>query len=316
MKLLKVLFILLLVLLLGFFLKDQILKTTVTIAAEKVMGTRVSLEQFSFRVLNETITLKNLKVYNPPGYPQDPFLDAPLIHVEYVLQDLLARNLHFRKIQISLKELVLVKDKTGKLNVDSLKVAEPKEKKADAAPAEEIPLKIDILELSMGKIILKDYTAGDPPKIQVHDLGYKKQVYKNITSAQQLAALIISEGLRKTALKGAGIYAAGSLLGVGFLPAGAAMFLIKSGTAEGNFDHPFEKVYDSALKTVSKIGVVSAQNPPQGLLQAVVDKHKIEIRISEITPQTTQVRVTARRFGLPRPQQAEIVLIHISDRLK
>lgn len=315
MKKARLFLFILFVLFLAFFLKNQILKTTLTASASKIMGAPVTLRQFSFGIFQQSIVLTDLKVYNPPGFDNQPFLDAPLIKVEYVLTDLLAGKLHFKNITFSLKELVIIKDREGKLNVDALKVAKPKEKSTSAKAETELPLKIDILELSIGKIILKDYTAGEPPKIRVHDIGYKKQIYRNITSAQQLAALIISQGLQETAIKGAKIYAASSLLGIGFIPAGVAMSLIKSDTAEGNFDHPVENVYAAALKTLKDTGSISSEDPSKGTIKGVSDRHSVEIQIYSVTKTSTRVRVSARRFWLPKPDEAEVVLVRISDNL-
>ncbi|MDD2866551.1 MAG: AsmA family protein, partial [Candidatus Omnitrophica bacterium] len=165
-------------------LKDQIIKNTVTMATSQITGAPTTIDSFSLGIIQQTVTVKGFKLYNPPGFPKEIFVDIPAIHVAFVLGDILRKNIHFKEMDISLKELVIIKDKEGKLNVDALKVAEepqkPKEGTTQKQPTGQIPLQIDLLKLSIGKIIYKDYSKGETPKIEVYDLGYKQKTYQNI----------------------------------------------------------------------------------------------------------------------------------------
>ncbi|MFB3919514.1 MAG: hypothetical protein ACE14U_05535 [Candidatus Velamenicoccus archaeovorus] len=301
-------------------LRDQIIKNTVTITTTQVTGAPVSIDSFSLGVIRQTVTIKGFKLYNPPGFPKELFVDMPTVHVAFVLGDILKKKIHFKEIEIALKELVIIKDKEGKMNVDALKVAEapqrPKGETTRKQPTGQLPLQIDLLKLSIGKIVYKDYSKGETPKIQIYDLGYKQKTYRNITSAQQLVALILSEAMKNTAIKSANIYAVSSILGVGFLPAGVAITLMGKDSAQDNFDIPFEKVYAVALDTVKTLGEIKSEDKTNGTIKALIDKNDVTIKIQSVTEKTTQIVILARRLLLPQPQAAGEILQRISDKLK
>ncbi|MFA5315321.1 MAG: AsmA family protein [Candidatus Omnitrophota bacterium] len=301
-------------------LKDQIIKNTVTMATSQITGAPTTIDSFSLGIIQQTVTVKGFKLYNPPGFPKEIFVDIPAIHVAFVLGDILKKNIHFKEIEIALKELVIIKDKEGKLNVDALKVAEepqkPKEGTTQEQPTGQMPLQIDLLKLSIGKIIYKDYSKGETPKIEVYDLGYKQKTYQNITSAQQLVALILSEAMKGTAIKGAKIYAASAILGVGFLPAGVAFTLMGKDSAQNDFNIPFEKAYTVALNTVKTLGQVKSEDKNSGTIKVLIDKDDVTVKVQSVTEKTTRVIVQARRLLLPRPQIAGGVLQQMIDKLK
>jgi len=301
-------------------LKAQFIKNTITIATSQVTGAPATINNFSMSIIKQTVAIKDFKLYNPPGFPREVLVDIPTIRVALVLGDILKKKIHFKKIEIALKELVIIKDEDGKLNVDALKVAEepqkPKEETAQKQAAEQMPIQIDVLKLTIGKIIYKDYSKGKTPKVEVYDLGGKEKTYQNITSAQQLVALILSEAMKGTAIKGAKIYAASAILGVGFLPAGVAVTLMGKDSAQNDFNIPFEKVYAAALNTVQALGQVKSENKDSGIIKVLIDKDDVTIKVQQTTEKTTRIMVQARRLLLPQPQIAGGVLQQISDKLK
>ncbi len=301
-------------------LKDQFIKNTITIATSQVTGAPATINNFSMSIIKQTVAIKDFKLYNPPGFPREVLVDIPTIRVALVLGDILKKKIHFKEIEIALKELAIIKDKDGKLNVDALKVAEepqkPKEETAQKQAAEQMPIQIDVLKLTIGKIIYKDYSKGKTPKVEVYDLGGKEKTYQNITSAQQLVALILSEAMKGTAIKGAKIYAASAILGVGFLPAGVAVTLMGKDSAQNDFNIPFEKVYAAALNTVQALGQVKSENKDSGIIKVLIDKDDVTIKVQQTTEKTTRIMVQARRLLLPQPQIAGGVLQQISDKLK
>ncbi len=302
------------------FLKDPFIKNTITIATSQVTGAPATINNFSMSIIKQTAAIKDFKLYNPPGFPREVLVDIPTIRVALVLGDILKKKIHFKKIEIALKELVIIKDEDGKLNVDALKVAEepqkPKEETAQKQAAEQMPIQIDVLKLTIGKIIYKDYSKGKTPKVEVYDIGGKEKTYQNITSAQQLVALILSEAMKGTAIKGAKIYATSAILGVGFLPAGVAVTLMGKDSAQNDFNIPFEKVYAAALNTVQALGQVKSENKDSGIIKVLIDKDDVTIKVQQTTEKTTRIMVQARHLLLPQPQIAGGVLQQISDKLK
>lgn len=57
-------------------------------------------------------------------------------------------------------------------------------------------------------------------------------------------------------------------------------------------------------------------NEARGHIKALVFEHSVTIRIDSITPDTQRLRVSARRYFMPRPQFAQEIFFAISDELR
>ena len=299
-------------------LKDQVIRSTITVAASSITGAPVEMDGFQLRVLSQTVHIKGFRMYNPKGFPKEILVDIPKITVACDLGSLLNKKLHLKLIEFDLKEMGVIKNKEGKLNVESLKVIEEAKKPTDVKkkPAETMPIQIDELVLSAGKVVYKDFTAGPRPSVQVYDIGFKNKTYKNITSVQQMITLILSESLKGTAIQSAKVYAASTILGVGFLPAGVAITLLGNASGRQSFDKSLEAVYQASLAILKQMGEVTEERKGEGLIKALINKVDVTVKIENLTQKTTQVVVTAKRLLLPKPEIAKGVLYEISEKLK
>ena len=299
-------------------IKDQLIKSAVTLVSTQVLGAQVKIDGLSIGVFHQEVRVKGLKVYNPAGFPNEIMVDIPEISVDYDLASLMQGKLHLPLVVVDLKEMVVIKNKEGKLNVDSLKVVEKKEAGAKEEPAAKVmPMQIDQATLNLGKVIVKDYSkAGAQPLIQAYDIGVKNKTFKNITSAQQFAALVLVQAMGPTALHNAAIYGAATFLGVGFLPAGIAGVILAedSGTAEFNVNT--DKAYHVAVAILKKSGEVTQENKAAGTLKGKVNGTNIVVDIVKKDRNKVQVKVTARKYMLARPEIAKGVLYEISEALK
>lgn len=305
--------------------KDALIKSTVTVATTAITGAPTKIDHLSLGLLKQSILIKGFKMYNPAGFPKEILIDIPTIEVSLDVADLFKRKLHFKKIELDLKEVGVIKNKEGKLNVESLKVMEEagkKEKKptTESTPksekSQELPLQIDELILNLGKIVYRDYTVGETPSVQVYDLGIKGKTYVNIKSAQQLITLIMAEALKPTAIQSAKVYAANAILGAGFLPAGVAITLMGKDSAQEDYDIPYAKVYATTLATLKEIGAVKSENETNGSIKALVDKNDVSVEVKKLNDKTTRLKVSARRLLLPKPEAAGGVALQISEKLK
>lgn len=300
--------------------KDQIIQAVIDAAATKALGTEVSIGSFSFKILDQTIDIKDLKIENPKGFPKETFVDMPLIHINYDLGDLLQKKIHLKTLEINLKEFIIVKNKDKVLNVDALAVAQPKEKKNGIGKKETqktMPMQIDVLVLTLGKIINKDYSAGEESQIKIQDLGFKNKTYKNITSVEQLTALIVTECLKEIGIKSAKMYGAASLLGASFLPAGMAMILTANNSAKDTLEENFDTTYEAALKVLSTgKRHVTSDKQKNGILKAKTDGCNITVKLEKTSNTTTTLTVTAKKLFLPKRQEAEKILYLIQEELK
>lgn len=325
MKKWKKTLIITLVILLGLgIIKNSVIKTVVTVGASHVLGTKVHIDRFAVGVFRPTVKIKGFKVYNPKGFDEGLLININEIHVRYNLLALFKGKLHLPLIILDLEEMVVVKNEKGKLNVDSLKIVKnmekSKEKKKEAEknkkPSKQMAFRIDEARLNLGKVIVKDYTRGNNPIVLAYEIGVKDKVYKNINSAQEFATLIMLEAMGPAGLKGAGIYGAATLLGVGFLPAGIAAVLISKDTSISEYRTPANKAYKKILKLIQEIGKVTKEDKKNYTISGKVYGSDIVIRIAEKEKKTTEVKVKARKLMIPKFAIAAGITYQISKILK
>lgn len=231
--------------------KDQVAKVIVQNQITHITGARVKIGGMSVGVFRPAVKIRDFKLLNPEGFPKEHLVYLPQVSLQYDLPSVLKKKLRLPVVMIDLEDLVLVKNKEGKLNVDSLRFThqEEKSKRSGAQPSPDMPLQIDEVILSIGMVVFKDYSRDEKePTVQVYDVGMKDKRYKNITSAQQLATLIIVEAMKPTAIKGAAIYSTATILGAGFLPAGVAGVLLGKDEAVDYFHVSLEKAYHVSLE--------------------------------------------------------------------
>jgi len=255
--------------------KDQIVRGIVTVAVTDIIGAPVHMDGFSLGFLRQSVRIAGLKVYNPKGFPRGILVDIPKISVDYDLGALLKKKINISLADFELKEMILTKNKYGAMNVDALKVSDDKGK----APSEAMPMQIDELRLSIGRIILKDYT-GPKPIIEVHDINAKK-ISKNITSAHQLVMLVLMEGMKSAGIKGAQIYAVSAIAGVAMLPVAAGFTLAGNDSSQKDFFANEDQVYQAALGALNILGRVVKEDRQAGFIGAEVNSASVDLKISK-----------------------------------
>ena len=295
--------------------KDQIIKYVIIGVGSNVAGAQIEVGGFSLGILKQTIRIKALKMHNPAGFPSGVMADLPRIYVDTDMVSLLKGKIHLQMLTIELKDLELVKNRDGKLNVDSLKVAKQERGAGEAKPSKPLPMQIDQLNLDMGRIVMKDYSVENGPSVQVYDINLKKS-YKNITSAQQLTALLMTEPMKAAGIRGAAIYGVTALAGVAVLPAAAAVTLLGKDNAEKSFDVSLDKVYNTILKLLQRSGQIKKEDKAGGIIKALVNGADVTVKCITLGRGTTRVTVSARKILLPKPEVASGVIYQISEALK
>ena len=307
------------------FFRDFIIKEGIGIGIKSVLGSEGRVGNFSMSLLGQKVRIKDLKIYNPEGFPKEVFLDMPDIKVDYDLPAMLKQELHLPLIVVDMNEMVVIKNKDGLLNVDELKIikeqkaAHPdktnKEEKKTEKPAE-LKMKIDKMTLTVGRVIYKDYSQSDPPVIKVYDAGIKDKTFENISSAQQMAVLILAASMKQTAIKSAGVYAATAIMGVGFFPAAAVGVFVGDDSSSELFTQSVNTVYAKTLELVKQEGQLISENKAEGLIKAKMDGSDLNIKIGKDKSGKTKLEVSARKMFIPRPETAGAFIYKLSQLLK
>lgn len=292
--------------------RDQIIKSAITVVASKITGAPVHIDGFSLGIFNQRVRISGFKMYNPKGFAEGILVSIDKIDVTYDLGALLKRKIHLVNAEIELNEMGLQKNKEGKLNVDSLKVVKENQ---GAKPQEQMPLGIDILKLGIGKVVLKDYSVAKEPSVSVYDVNIHK-TYKNISSAQQLAALIMSEPMKAAGIQGAKIYGVAMLGGVAILPVAVAATFIGRDSVEKEFNSGADIVYQVSLEILGKMGKVTKENKAGSAINADVNGAQVSLKIDKKSGNKSKMTISARKYFLPKPEIAAGILYEISEKIK
>ncbi len=197
----KFIIIFVVLILLVMFSKNLIARTVINNLVKSITGLHLSIKSINLGITTTNIDVEDLKLYNPRGFHDKIMADIPQIYIDYSLGALLKRKIYFREIKFDLKEFVVIKNKDGKLNIDSLKTVK-KGKKEEVKEKREglLKMQVDILHLKIERVIYKDYTKGlPPPMIKKYNINLNEK-YTNITDPQQLAQLILYKALIKTSI--------------------------------------------------------------------------------------------------------------------
>jgi hypothetical protein len=197
------LFILAVVLVVIFFLSlNSILRVLIEHNIRKQTGMDAEIGRFQLGLLEPTITIQNLKIYNPPSFGGTPFLEIPEIHVEYDRTAIAQRELHFTLVRFNLGELDIVKNAAGQTNIFSIGLAIPKNPSGNGTKLKDEFKRqtnleftgIDALNVSVGTlkyIDLKDQRNNRTQKVDVEN-----QVVPNVKTPADLTGLAFLIGLR------------------------------------------------------------------------------------------------------------------------
>jgi uncharacterized protein involved in outer membrane biogenesis len=151
-------------------------------------------------VFNTLIDIKELKLYNPPGFPDALMVNMPEIYIDYDLGALLKKRVHLQEVRLNLKEFIVVKNEKKELNLNALTVVKTKGSREAGQKEGKMPeVQIDDLRIKIGKVIYKDYSRGAQPTEREFNINVDEH-YENITDAYTFGSLIIVKALRNTAI--------------------------------------------------------------------------------------------------------------------
>ena len=289
--------------------KNLIIKSMVATAATRITGAPVHMDGFSLNILNSTIHISGFRMYNPGGFPQGLLVSCPKIKVIYDPATLFKPKRRFLLVEIELNEMGLTKNKDGNLNVDSLKIVQQPE---SSSPT---PMQIDLLTLSIGKIVYRDYTIGTEPGVRVYEVN-KHKSYKGVPTAQQLALLVLAEPMKAAAIKNAQIYGVAMLTGVAVLPVAVAATFIGKDYVQQIIDASFEHVYRVSLEVLKCMGTITKEGASGEAIKANINGAMVALILRKGAGNKTEITISARKYMFPKMDIAGGVLYQILDKLQ
>ena len=300
----------------GIIFKDFLIQCAISNVGSAVLGAPVEVGSFGWNFFTQKIHIRDLRVFNPQGFPHQPLIDISAVDVDYDFASLIRGNLHFPYINVDLKEMVIVKNAQGQLNVDALKVSQKSTSQgpSQAAPVMR-PLSIDAMKLSLGRTIYEDYSRTNQPLVRVFDVGFKNKTFKNIKSVQQLSIVIFTQGMGPAAIKSAAIYGVATVLGASLLPVGVVAILIGNDNSQEEYTADFDHVYDMALELLKETNEFVSENRTRGLIKGNIDGGDLTVQIQRMRDKV-QVSASCRKMMIPRHELASGFIYRLSGRLK
>lgn len=216
MRLKKVLIGILAAVILFFLAKGMIARVAVSACVQAVTGLHLEIRRMEVGVFRSRVHVQGMKLHNPGGFPDRIMADVPEIYVDYDLPAFLTGRTHLREARLNLQEFVVVKDRQGRLNLDSLspvkKAKEEKDKPASQKKPAARPgsFQIDDLELKVGNVVYKDYSGGGEPSVREFPVNLDEH-HHNVNDPGALGALIVSRALLRTTIASLTNFDLGSL---------------------------------------------------------------------------------------------------------
>ena len=184
---------------------DTILRVTAEHRIRAQTGMDVEIGKFHLGLLEPVVTIKDLKIHNPPAFGGTPFLNIPEIHVEYDRDALLKNKIHLTLLRFNLGELDIVRNEAGQTNLFAFGLALPKKGAPGGGGAQLKAFKqrtgldfqgIDALNVSVGTARFID--LKNPANNREQKIGIDDFVIRNVKSGNDLLGLEVLIGLRGT----------------------------------------------------------------------------------------------------------------------
>jgi len=200
--------------------KNILIKGAVEQGTKKATGLELTIGTMDVSLLASKVDVTDMRLLNPAGFPDKVMIDIPKFLVDVEFASLFKQRKHVETLELNLKELMVVRNKERKLNLDSL-TALGQKKQEEKKPVEQKEAKqkggapqvtIDKLILKIGKVTYKDYSLGETPFTKTFTIGVN-EVYRDVTDLNKLVKLIIVRALEGTGIAQLANFDLGSLKG-------------------------------------------------------------------------------------------------------
>ncbi|MCK4423476.1 MAG: AsmA family protein [Candidatus Omnitrophica bacterium] len=197
--------------------KDILIKQGVKIGVKTALGLEMDIGKLKVGLLSSMIHIEDMKIYNPKGFGPESLADIPLIYVDYDLGSVIRGKIHCPEIEINIKEVAVVKNEQGELNLNEIKsIADksaPEQAQEETAPADkkkddhkkELEMQIDKLVLTIGQVRFLDYSNEEKPKERTMMIGLDHEVFNDLNSIGEIVRVIVLKTVMTAGLKNIGL---------------------------------------------------------------------------------------------------------------
>jgi len=272
---------------------------------QSVTGTKVHADRIHLSVLRGTLIVRNMRVMSPRGFPKGKLAYIPTIDVSFDTFSFFSATPRIHELKVHVREIVVVKNKDGQLNVDALNISHGTDNE---------PTKISVSKfvLSLDRVIQRDLT-GAKPVIQLHEIALKEATYEDLPGASKVIGVVLGQALQSAAIKGALIYGTAAVAGIAFLPVGAAILMAGKDDAESDVRASYQDAFRASRITAEALGKVTQVDRKTGQIKASANGADVTIEVSKVSIGKSHVKVSARKLLMPQPKSAGGVLYEIME---
>jgi hypothetical protein len=214
----------------GYLVRNAVARSAAEEAVTRVTGFPLEIGSVDLGLFDSRLEIRDLRLRNPPGFEDPRCLHAPRVVADVEATSAFSKRFHAEEIVLDVAEVVVVTNAKGEMNLDRLaalgeagKEGPQAKKPAGEKGAAELLWKCDVLRLSLGKVVLLDYSHGrkGKPREEVFDLNIRKE-FRNLTSPDQVVRALLHEVVSRTPIKLLKVSAEKLLDGIGDVAGGAA----------------------------------------------------------------------------------------------
>lgn len=299
-----------------FFLKGPIIKLSIEYITSMLVGAPVKVGSVSVDLRKDEVYIRDFKIYNPKGFANEIIMYIPDMRMLYNKKAFLKGKIDITYLDAEVDEIVVIKNSSGKFNVDAMKLREE-----DRTKWQREHFHIEMFELSIDHVIYKDHTAEEKTFIRVYDIKIKDKVYKDVPDMGYFFAVIFQEAMTDAAIKGAtimGVATVASVAGVAgatFWPAGVAILLVSKDSVTAEFRVAPDELVDAALSTLRERGRIISEDEERGIIHASVKGHNVTVKIEKGSNKKTKITISARKLLVPTAMYAKVLLYYITDKI-
>ena len=124
-------------------------------------------------------------------------------------------------------------------------------------------------------------------------------------------SFVLAIFLLSAALSGCAAVIVGSAIGV------AGGYVVSKDTIQGDTDKPYDTLWSAAKTIAAERGAIKEENYTKGTIKFIAgDSSIVWIKLSRMTRATSRLKVSCRRFHLPKLELAEELFTQIMDAAK
>lgn len=172
---------------LAVFLLPRTAKAFLSARLSRTIGLPVEIRELNFSLTPSQFSMKDLRFLNPPGFPPTELAAIKEVKALYSFSPVTVGRLSLKKVEVDFKELRLIRNKTGRLNL-------PEPPKVLAGGL------IDEVILNLGPVTYTDLSEGQPVQ-KTFDLGLRNALYRNVKGVVGILEIVNWEALKRTGVE-------------------------------------------------------------------------------------------------------------------